>query len=651
MTALTLVTEQTVAGPSPEWIAAEYYERHARRGPVIAQMEAVRDHYNGDIVTPFPEMDRSQDRAVTANLVQQGLDQFGMRIAETLPMLDCPPLNPNGKTSIAKAETRRKAHLGWWEANRLETKMGRRARWLCGYSVAPVLLRPDFGRGIPEWIPMDPLTVFPATSEDPDDLRPINSIRAYTRSVAYVRATWPHLYGRLLRSADQGDDERLTLLEYHDAEVTVTLVLSEQAGPQVIDAGPAHRGRPGPNSLTSSTGSFGGVTGRNRKVGTDSVLELDRFPNRAETCTVVVPGRITLDRLMGQFDGVLPMFGLAARLQSLQVIETEKRIFPDAFLVSRPDRQAEFVAGPFDGRTGKVNVVKDGEIHYVNPPANPQTDQAIDRLERNGRVSANISPEFGGESATNVRTGRRGEAVLSQQVDHAVAEAQKVFAASMQEESVIAQKIAKNYFGSRPQTFYISGFKGAKGRVDYTPNKDFESDHCIVTYPHAGTDQAALVIGIGQRLNLGTMSKETARWLDPLIGDPRREEHLVNAEALEEALKQSLLQQASQGQIPPADVARIRELMLQGDSLAEAVTKVHQEAQARQAADATAAPGSAEAPVAPGSPEAQPGLGIPGAGAEAGVSAPPNQGLSNLSMALRDLRSPQRLSPAEQGGA
>jgi hypothetical protein len=650
MTALTLVTEETRSGPSPEWIAAEYYERHARRGPVIAQMEAVRDAYNGDVVTPFPEMDRSQDRAVTANLVQQGLDQTALRIAETLPMLDCPPLNPNGKTSIAKADVRRKAHLGWWEANRLETKMGRRARWLCGYSMAPVLLRPDFERGIPEWVPMDPLTVFPASSENPDDLRPLNNIRAYTRTVAYVRATWPHLYPRLLRSADQGDDERLTLLEYTDAEVTVTLVLSEQAGPNVIDAGPAHRGRPGPNTLTSSVGSFGGVNGRQRKVGTDSVLELDRFINRAGTCTAVVPGRITLDRLMGQFDGVLPMFGLAARLQSLQVIEVEKRIYPDAYLVSRPDRQAEFVAGPFDGRTGQVNVVRDGEIHYVNPPANVQADQAIDRLERNGRISANIAAEYGGESPTNVRTGRRGEAVLSQQVDHAVAEAQKIMAASMQEESVIAQKIAKAYFGSRPQTFYISGFKGANGRVDYTPNKDFESDHCVVTYPHAGTDQAALVIGIGQRLNLGTMSKETARWLDPLIGDPRREQHLVDAEALEEALKQSLLQQASAGGIPPADVARIRGLMLLGSSLAEAVQKVHEEAQARQAADAAAAPGSPEAPVDPNSPAAQPGLALPGMGAEAGVSAPPNGGLSNFSMALRDLRNPQRLSPAERTG-
>lgn len=651
MTVLDLAAYRTAAGPSAEWISAEYYERHGRRGPVIAQMEAVRDHYNGDIITPFPEMDRSQDRAVTANLVQQGLDQTALRIAETLPMLDCPPLNPNGKQSIAKAETRRRAHLGWWEANRLETKMGRRARWLCGYSVAPVLLRPDFVRGIPEWIPMDPLTVFPASSEDPDDLRPLNNIRAYTRTVAYVRATWPHLYDQLLRSADQGDDERLTLLEYIDAEVTVTLVLSEQAGPNVIDAGPAHRGRPGGMTpLTSSLGGFGGVTGKQRRLGTESVLELDRFPNRAGTCTVVVPGRITLDRLMGQFDGVLPMFGLAARLQGLQVIEVEKRIYPDAYLVSRPDRQAEFVAGPFDGRTGEVNIVRDGEIHYVNPPANVQADQAIDRLERNGRISANISPEYGGESPTNVRTGRRGEAVMSQQVDHAVAEAQKIMAASMQEESIIAQKIAKSYFGSRPQTFYISGFKGANGRVDYTPNKDFESDHCVVTYPHAGTDQASLVIGVGQRLNLGTMSKETARWLDPLIGDPRREEHLVNAEALEEAMKQSLLQQASQGQIPPADIARIRELMLLGDRLTEAVQKVHAEAQARQAADAAAAPGAPEAPVDPNSPAAQPGLALPGAGAEAGISPAPNQGLGNFSQALNDLRRPQRLSPAERTG-
>ncbi|NCV60837.1 MAG: hypothetical protein EBW52_05455, partial [Betaproteobacteria bacterium] len=38
-----------------------------------------------------------------------------------------------------------------------------------------------------------------------------------------------------------------------------------------------------------------------------------------------------------------------------------------------------------------------------------KTDTALDRLERQERLEGSIPAEFGGESASNIRTGRRGE--------------------------------------------------------------------------------------------------------------------------------------------------------------------------------------------------------------------------------------------------
>ena len=85
------------------------------------------------------------------------------------------------------------------------------------------------------------------------------------------------------------------------------------------------------------------------------------------------------------------------------------------------------------------------------------------------------------------------------------------------------------------------------------------------------------------------------------------------ADQLEQALLTSVQQQAAEGVIPPADLARIMDLVRSNKlDLADAVAKVQKEAQERQAEQVPA-----------GAPEAQPGLALPGMGAEAGVAPPP----------------------------
>ena len=243
------------------------------------------------------------------------------------------------------------------------------------------------------------------------------------------------------------------------------------------------------------------------------------------------------------------------------------------------------------------------------------TNPAIDRLERAQRLTAGIPQEFGGESTSNIRTGRRGDAVLSAVVDFTVQEAQKILARSLQEENRLALDMSKRYAGNRGRSFYVST-KNAKGRVNYVPNDNFESTDNVVSYSHPGADINNLVIGGGQRVGMGTMSKRSFMAIDPLVDDPEFEHDTVIGEQLEQALLASVQQQASQGVIPPADLARIMDLVMHDKmELAGAVEKVQREAQERQAelVDAMA-------------PEAQPGLAMPGMGAEAAVAveeAPP----------------------------
>ena len=568
-------------GPTLEEIAFILAERQAKQGPIIDSMRQLRDAYNGDLVIPLPELDRREKSAV-ANLITTGLDQTAMRIASTMPSVYYPALDEGNRMSEKRASTRKRATMGWWEANKMPLKMRRRARWLIGYASSPVILRPDMKWGAARWDVRDPLNTFPSTGEDPDQITPNDCIFTYTRSRAWMAQHYPDALSRLKTSGNPKPTDMLQVVEYTDAEVTVLMVTSQ-------------------TKLSQWEGPTRGVPH----------VELERIQNKTGFCLAVVPGRITLDRPMGQFDSLVGMYNLQSKLMALEVIAVERGIFPDTYLVSRPGETARFVAGPYDGRSGQVNVVQGGDIREM--AANPgfATNGMMDRIERAQRIGSGTPAEFGGESTSNVRTGKRGDAILSAVVDFPIQEAQEIFAASLQEENKRAIAIAKTYFGNERKSFYVSS-RGAKGHVDYTPNKDFEDDNNVVTYSHSGADANSLVVGLGQRIGIGIMSKQTAQEIDPFISDPEMEKDRVISEGLEQALLQSIQTQASQGAIPPSDVAAIVALVASDKmDLAEAVTKIHEAAQKRQAT-----------PAPEGTPETMPGLGAPGMGAEQPQQAP-----------------------------
>jgi hypothetical protein len=350
---------------------------------------------------------------------------------------------------------------------------------------------------------------------------------------------------------------------------------------------------------------------QSERAGLHAIL-LEAIPNRTGMPLAVVPKRITLDKPRGQFDGVLGMYYTRARLQALTEIAIERGIFPEEYLVARPGENPEIMQLA-DGKAGILGVVKGGDIQQLQLNPGYKTDTALDRLERQERLEGAIPAEFGGESATNIRTGRRGEAVLSATVDYRVQEAQEVFANSILHEDKIAIALEKAYWGEQPKTFFLSG-RTTQGQETYTPNKVWQTDFHYVAYSAAGSDVNSLIIGLGQRLGVGLMSKESAREADPLISDPDLEHDRIIAEGVESALLQSIQQQAAnpQGPYQPDDLAYLTKLVVEQDvALFDAVTRTNERAQQRQV---QAMP--------QGSPETMPGLAMPGMGAEAPVEAP-----------------------------
>ena len=559
-------------------------------------MRRVRELANGDVIVPLNELDKNA-KASVANLLVQGLDQMSMRVSSTMPTPYFPPIKEGSERSKSSARQRKKAMMAIWDENKMQMKLRRRARHLLGYSQSAVVLKPNFRNLTPQWTVRNPLDTFAAPVDDPDDMLPDDCIFTFRASASYLLANYGQELSDKLRMGRVDSDSRYTMLEYVDAQSLQLIVLGAEDNPGL--------------NISERAGLH--------------ALGLENIPNRTGMPLAVVANRITLDKPRGQFDGVMGMYYTRARLQALTEIAIERGIFPEEYLVARVGENPEILQLA-DGKNGVLGVVKGGDIQQLQLNPGYKTDTALDRLERQERLEGAIPAEFGGESGSNIRTGRRGDSILSATVDYRVQEAQSTFEASMFEEDKVAIAIEKAYWGDYPKTFFIPS-RSSVGQETYIPNKIWQTDFHYVAYSAAGSDVNSLIIGLGQRLGTGLMSKESAREADPLITDPELEHDRLIAEGVEAALLSSIQQQAvnPQGPYQPDDLAYLTRLVVEQDvSLFEAVKRTDQRARDRQAQM-----------MPQGAPETMQGLAMPGMGAEAPVQGP--QGAPPLEALLAQL--------------
>lgn len=593
-----------------EGILALFQELKQLQAPEKAMAAEIRSVYGGDIALPLPEMDRTEMSAV-ANLMVNGIDGHAQRIASVTPSLECPPVRPGIKKSEDLASDRRRAILGWWEHNKLDVIAARRARHLVAYGISPVVLRPEAHRngGIPRWELRDPLTAYPGPTTNPDDVLPSYAVFNFRRSLAWLRQRYPENIGVLYKGDDPKPSDQFECLEYMDDEEYSFIVLGK----------------------SKNEWDYGSVGGSEAEF-------LERMPNRCGVCPAVFAGRPSLHGHPGQFDQTIGMFYTRAKLMALQIIATKRGVFPETWLVANEQNNPQIVQVA-NANTGQVGIVKGGSLDRLKMDPSFANLQAIDRLERAERIQGMVPADMTGEAATNVRTGRRGAEILSNTIDFPVQEGQMMLAVSREVEDKVGIAIVKSYFGREKHHWYVS-WKGAKGYVDYTPNVVFETDDNKVTYPFAGADVNGLTIMGGQLIGIGAMSKRRFMEMHPLIDDAEQEHDVQISEGIEAAMLAALQQQASQGLIPPNDLARIMQLVRTNKAeLADAIMQAQEEAQKRQS--------TTEEPAIPGAPETMPGLAQEGMGAEAGAIPEPTPDMGRLAQLLGNLRRPQMALPSE----
>lgn len=595
---------------TPDEILNLYRQRVKYYGPLHGKMRQIQSIYNGTAEVPLPDIEQSDIPSVP-NLLAQGVDQMSGRISSVVPTVTFTAKGTT-RTEMRRVATANRVIGGWWQAERLPLKMKQRARHLIAYGMSPVVMRWDWKNNIPSRHVRHPLETFPSPDIIPGNVTPNDCIFAYRRSVGWLKSMGYHSQVfAITGKSDMPHDASMLLLEYVDPMGTQLLLTSYNTG----------------------EGDMYGYDFGSANTHGMKAVPLEVIPSSTMASLVSVPMRITLDGAAGQFDNMIGMYYQQAKLMALEIIAVEKGIFPDTYLISRPGEVGRFLDGPHDGRSGMVNIVAGGDIREIQSQPGYLTNPTIDRLERNQRVTAGVPAEFGGESSSNIRTGRRGDAVLSAVIDYPVAEAQETFAYALQEEDKAAISLAKAFDGNETRTIYVGTGNSSKA-VTYVANQVFENDDHVVSYPATGTDLNSLIIGIGQRVGLGTMSKKTAATLDPYVDNPEFEHDQIIAEGLEQALVSGMQQQAAAGAIPPLVVSKVMKLVRDDRmELAEAFNKVTEDALKEQEEQQAPMEETPDSLTADATIQAM-------AGPQAAIEGP-NPSQQNLMSLLSTLRRPQ----------
>ena len=482
--------------------------------------------------------------------------------------------------------------------------MRRAYRHLAGYATTALVVYPDYNLGMPKIEVRDPLGVYPEPKAAEDYDIPRNCGCGYGKSGDWLRANYSAAreeFGGPVGKEKDARQELWDVAEWIDEDHIVIGIM-----------GPRYTRNPQAQPLHTTQ------------------LELSRYPNRAGMPCVITPGRITLDKSASSVSNIVGMTDLMAKLMALEIVAQEKAIFPDRYIIGRSGQVPMIVGGEWkDGREGEVNVLLDAEqIGELHSTPGQGTNIAIDRLERNARVSTGTVPQIGGESYGALRTGRGIDALMGASLDPRVQELQETMEAHLPYLNECIFATYRGYFDDQKFVTF-TGFAGDFGHVEFTPQEHFETFDNVVSHSIPGADVQGTTIQLGQLLQMKGISLNTFRVKHPFVDDPEAEGRRVDEEQLEDAVMAGIQNQAAQGTMPIIYVATIEKFRKDGHDIFESIRLADEEIREQQAQEIPE-PGEGQMMA----PEAAPGLaGPPGApGPPTPEGAPP--GIAEMRAAL-----------------
>jgi hypothetical protein len=594
-------------------------QRRMHDAPIIRRMVDTRDHANGDITLPLVNVQGQPEmNFLMPFMVSNGIENTAMRAAGPLPNVHVPAVNQlklEGTKSLEWARTRRRAYYARWHRSRLPLLLGRAYRQLVGYGTFSMVVVPEFDGEKGSRIEFrDALGAYPSLRSAEDVGDPINVGFVSGRSAEWVLENYPEARDIIDDWRRNSPDDGLwDMVEWLDEDQIVIGLL-------------------GPRSLYATDSV-------DDRFSTNAML-LRRWDNRAGMVPAVTARRVTLDRVAGQMEKIIPMEEVSAKLMALDFAAAERFVFPDMVVIGDEGRTPQILGqgGWRDGRTGDVNLLQNVKaIQQLQGSPGPMTNMILDRIERNASISSGNSPFMGGETTGSLRTGRAIDALGGYSVDPRIAELQIIMAYALETVNRAICEVEKGYFADHKFTVF-SGWASDMGHVEYTPGTHFETSENVVTYTFPGSDVSDITVQVAQLNGAKLMSRHTARDRHPFIEDAENEERLIVQEAVDDATLVAWEQQIASGQVDWQSIAEFRKKLAAGMSWPDAILEVNIETQQRQAAaaqqQAAAQAAGPQAAIGAG-PSAQPGLG--GGPQTTPSQPPPGQGVVNVASMTRAL--------------
>lgn len=589
------------------------------------QMSDITSRYNAEWAIPLRDVAGEPTfPSVAAQLLSDAIDSNATRANDTTTniAINVPQVGRAGDASADRASLRRRVWYGHYADSQIPLRLARAYRHLFGYDTFCLKVGPDFSLKRARIATENPLHVY-AEPMDTDEIRLPHYVGfLYGRTTSELRSAYPDDARLAAHLAHMGQDE---------ADVWDVMYWIDDGSicpggdPRILMGIVGVRERQDNYRPPSSAYPASGAS------QVDSAFLLSAAPNRAGIVPVVCPKGPTLDRPISDITRIVPITDLLNKAFALDFIASEKEIFPDRYVIGSPGRPPRIVGNQWqDGRTGNMNLLADAaSVGVMQAQPGPGTAALIANLERNARNSSGNPALFAGEPSGSLRSGNTVNAIAAASIDPKIKEAQHVMEYALAEVNRCVAAVERAYWPGRKITIF-SGWPGEKGSVEYAPTDIFEeSSDSTVSYPMPGMDAASANILLGQGMQAGMISEDTARRKHPMVEDADFELSQITKERWRNIIDQSVVQQIAQGQMPLTAAISMLQKIEAGEDALDAWTQVQEELQKMQAAQAP-----------PDQPElGMPGVNDPAAGGqmqEAGApgAGPPAQGIAQLVEAL-----------------
>ena len=547
-----------------EIAVAKMRSRIADDTVLISQMVEVERRYSGEYVIPLPNVDEGDSLPrTTPLLVADAIDHTSRSAASVMFDVSCPLVRRPGHSiedQRANASKRRQILAATYHTSRFQLLRRKAFRHFAGYATYGYDVVPDPVRGGPRIRLLNPLLTYPDPKADEDYGDPMDYGIVRGQSASWLRYHYPET--RIENGGpitDKGGAELWDVVEWFDPEVCMTGLL-------------------GPRDSVNGESCHPDMVTRPH-------LLLSWYPNYAEMTAAVMPRRITLGRLASQIAQLTGVVDLMDRLMALDILASEKGIWPDTYIIGSDRGVPSLVGGEWkDGRTGLVNLIRNADgVGQLRGSPDPNSKMTIDRLERNVRISTSLVPQTGGETYGALRTGRGIDALMSAAVDPKVHELHEIDSAYM---ATLNQAIFATWKGwwGKDKLFVFSGWRSDKGEVEFTPEVDIVSTDNAVHYPIPGQEVSQVTITLGQLLGTRGISLRTFRRMHPWIDDAEGEEAIINEEEMERFALDAIMAQIQNQQLPLTYLAKLERHRKESHDIFGAIEKADQEIREEQAA-------------------------------------------------------------------